>query len=138
MADYAVIIMSKIGCDKSVFYSTKQLASITNLNLPTVRRILQQLITNKLVQAKRGSLGGYFLLRDMSKISMAEVIEAIDGPIALTDCCADGVGTCSSINCDIHGYWNKINQIVKDSLSAVTLYELVNTKHNQENKNYVR
>lgn len=137
LADYGVMIVVRMAKEPMRLYSATELVELTRLNLPTVRKILKLLSVNGVLKAKRGVEGGYVLSKAINSISMVEIIEAIDGPIAFTECCVDDAHKCLTINCQMHSHWRIINQKVKGALSHFMLSELINNdkiKDNQENK----
>ena len=83
-----------------------------------------------LVSATRGKAGGYGLMRDPSSISVAEIIEALEGPIALTACVETSVDSCAArYSCFLGGNWERVNIAIADALGSVTLADLVNPNH---------
>jgi Rrf2 family protein len=102
--------------------SATQISSSLKLGLPTVRKILQLLSRAELLNASRGVSGGYQLARPMEEISLLEIVEAVDGKLALTDCC-------TSLNCHIieacqgQTKWRKINDVVAQALREKKLVD---------------
>ena len=93
---------------------------------PTVAKLMGTLARGGLLTASRGVAGGFTLARDPASISVAEVVEAVDGPIALTSCAGNDVNDCAMEgHCAIRGHWAPINQAVRGALAAVTLADLV-------------
>lgn len=120
-ADYALLITNEL-CKNNQLTTLEQLAETTNLNLPTVYKILRALVKAKLVVSLRGVKGGYKATKSAHQVSIAEIIEAVDGPIALTDC-AKGQG-CQCVlegNCQLKGNWQLVNQHVVKTLGSITL-----------------
>ena len=134
LADYGVMIVVKMAKSPTRLYSATELVELTRLNLPTVRKILKLLSVNGVLKAKRGVEGGYLLSKAVNHISMVEIIEAIDGPIAFTECCVDDAHKCLTINCQMHAHWQIINQRVKGALSHFMLSELINNDQVLQNK----
>ena len=133
LTDYAVVLIACLGqkprpqsaVDPRGFrmLSTGQLAEETALPKPTVQKLLKRLCRASLVRSLRGNLGGYALDRSATCISVADVIIAVEGPIALTACVEDS-GPCEVQNlCAVRGNWDKVNQAVL-ALSQVTLVDM--------------
>ena len=132
--DYAVVLLACLGqkprpqsaVDSRGFrmLSTGQLADETSLPKPTVQKLLKRLCRASLVRSLRGTLGGYALDRSATCISVADVIIAVEGPIALTACVEDS-GPCEVQNlCAVRGNWDKVNQAVYAALSQVSLVDM--------------
>jgi FeS assembly SUF system regulator len=101
------------------------LAEKTALSVPTTSKILKQLTKSGIISAQRGATGGYHLNRDASSISIAAVIEAMDGPIAITDCAEGGDHSCKvERTCPMSGNWDKINRAVRRALEEVSLADM--------------
>ncbi len=124
LADYAVVMLCEISHASDV-RTTPQLAQATGVPEPTVAKVLKALAGAGLVASQRGARGGYRLRRDLASISVADVIAAIDGPIALTACVDGSAQDCSvSWRCPLHGRWNSANAAVHAALSAICLTEM--------------
>ncbi len=123
MADYAIVIASTIAQERGGLYSAQALASVSQLTLPTVSKILKQLVKAGILASVRGSQGGYRLAHAAQDISIAAIIEAMDGPIALTECVdAHDEGTCQIESiCGMKSGWDKVNLAVRSALQGVTL-----------------
>ena len=104
--------------------STAQLAAGTGIPLPTVAKLTGLLARANLLQSQRGTSGGFLLARAADAISLADIIEAIDGPIALTHC-ADGGHDCTFTGqCAVKPHWEPVNRAVRSALSDVSLAAL--------------
>jgi FeS assembly SUF system regulator len=100
------------------------LAETTRIAAPTVSKLLKQLHRAGLLTSTRGLHGGYQLARPPSQITVAAILDALEGPFALTECSA-GHGHCDiEHNCRVGGVWQRLNVAIRRSLSAVTLAEL--------------
>ena len=110
-------------------HTAKEISKLSRIPLPTVTRLLKTLSNNGLLNSQRGSQGGYSLAQMPSAISVASIIEAFEGPIALTDCAKEDDCGCSyESNCSAEEPWQKINEIVKDSLENIKLSNMIQTK----------
>jgi FeS assembly SUF system regulator len=104
--------------------SAVQIAEATRLELPTVSKLLKLLGHATLVESFRGVNGGYRLARGAADISLAEIVVALEGPIAVTECSL-GVGQCNrEVRCSVRGSWQQISTILDDALRAVSLADM--------------
>jgi FeS assembly SUF system regulator len=125
LADYAVVILVQAAQTTDRLVSAGSIAATTGLPVPTIAKITGLLAKAGLVTSQRGAGGGFQLARPADAISVTQVIEAVDGPIALTHC-TESVHDCSFENlCQLKAPWQVINRVVKDSLTSVTLADLV-------------
>ena len=128
LADYAVIVMAHAaGQPGDLRLSAGGVAEATGLPLPTVAKITGMLSRAGLIRSHRGAGGGFTLARPAGAISIAEIIEAVDGPIALTLCADHGatLGDCErTATCAMRAPWQIINGRVRDALSALSLADM--------------
>jgi len=127
LTDYAVVVLVRLsemeGCQTSPC-----LAGATGLPEPTVAKVLKALTSAGLVRSQRGARGGYMLGRALTQIAVADVVAAIDGPIALAACVDGGSGDClSEALCPVRGRWDPVNQVVMKALSQMTLADMTAT-----------
>ena len=93
--------------------------------LPTVAKLLNCLAHEHLVTSSRGASGGYRLTRSADEITVAEIIQAMNGPIALTACVDGNSGCCDVENfCPMRGNWDKVNLAIRTALGSVTLTDM--------------
>lgn len=124
LTDYATGLMTHLARPPRRRVSAQQLARELGLPPPTVAALLKRLTRAGLVASVRGAGGGYSLARAPKAISVAEVIAAIEGPVALTDC-ALGDGRCAlEAACATRGNWRLISRAVRAALEAVSLAEM--------------
>ncbi len=125
LADYAVVIIGALDTHENESVSASLLAQETRLPEPTVAKVLKLLSAAHIVTSIRGVKGGYQLARGVDKISIKDVITALDGPIALTACVEDtGDGCEFAPTCAMHGRWNRVNLAIKNALEAVTIHDM--------------
>ena len=129
LTDYAVVVLVRLSAETREPYDGVQtspaIAAATFVPEPTVAKVLKALGTAGLVVSQRGARGGYRLIRPLETISVADVIAAIDGPIALTACVDGGVGTCDVQDvCAVKGRWNLVNDAIRQSLAAISLADM--------------
>lgn len=133
LTDYAVVILSHMA-RQNQHSSTSLLAVETGINEPTVAKVLKDLVKSELVTSTRGASGGYTLNGDADKITIRQVIEAIEGPIALADC-VDGHATgCAVQICGTRGNWDQVNDALIRALDNVTLIDMMLAPAKQPNK----
>jgi FeS assembly SUF system regulator len=107
-------------------WAASDLTEASGLPMPTVAKILKFLAKSGVVTAQRGAAGGYRLARPTTEISIAEIIEAMDGPIAITDCSEGSAHDTCNIEktCPMSQGWNKVNRAVRKALTDVTLADM--------------
>lgn len=120
LTDYAFILLTALG--RTAQMSTSQLAAQSGLGEPTVAKILKYLSHAGLVQSVRGAQGGYSLAKPSAQIDLAAVIEAMEGPIAMTKCTQEKDHDCACAEqCGARETWVDVNVIVRDTLAGITL-----------------
>ena len=125
MADYGVILMTQLGRENGAVTTAADLSASCALPLPTVSKLLKQLSQDGLLESHRGTKGGYALARAAADISMADIIGAVEGPIALTDCIeADGTMCEIEALCPTRTNWRRINDVLTEALDGVSLAEM--------------
>ncbi|PCJ30928.1 MAG: SUF system Fe-S cluster assembly regulator [Gammaproteobacteria bacterium] len=125
LTDYGIVLMSHLSSSVYQKYSAHTLSDAVNMPLPTVRKVLKSLSQYGLLVSERGVQGGYSLSRSPKKISVAEIIAAIEGPIALTECVSDDTHCEQEDHCDIQTNWEKINNAVFHALDEVKLSDML-------------
>lgn len=126
MTDYGVILLCSMAQRPDCLSTAPELAARTLLPAPMVAKVLKALGKAEIVTATRGSQGGYTLSRVPTHITVAEVISALDGPVALTACVEGSDESCAAERtCPMAGGWNRINVAVKTALDTVTLADLM-------------
>jgi len=136
LADYGIVLATCCArdSDKDTFTS-RELASRTGLPLPTVGKILKALCRHGILVSQRGPHGGYSLARPANTITVAELIEALDGPIALTECNASVAGLCDmESTCPVRSNWQIINRTVASALGNLTLLQMTASSLNRKIK----
>lgn len=129
LADYSTVIMNFLSADPEACFSASLIAEQVHVALPTVSKVLKLLNEADLVSSTRGTHGGYRLARAPELISVAQVIEAIDGRTGMTDCCR-AKNVCSNDGvCELRGNWQYISQIINDFLANVSLVDMAKPLH---------
>ena len=126
LSDYAVAILGQLANSKDSVQTAKDVAACTGLSAPVVSKILKSLARSKLVLSQRGVQGGYRLAREPSRVSVADVIEAVEGPVALTECGENSDASCEFVgSCSVQANWLRINQVVKRALSNISVEDMI-------------
>ncbi|MFO1505548.1 MAG: SUF system Fe-S cluster assembly regulator [Lysobacterales bacterium] len=124
LTDYATVVMSCLADAEAGFASAQQLADDARLELPTVSKLLKQLAHAGLVVSQRGASGGYRLARRAERITVADIVVAMEGPIGMTECGAQP-GLCDrERHCGVRVNWQQINRAIASALDSVTLADL--------------
>ncbi len=123
LADYGCQVMVYMARDRAV-HSASEVASALGMAAPTVSKILKMLARDGLVASVLGAKGGYALSRYPKEISIAEIINAMDGPISITECSSTSTCTRESF-CSTRGNWQGINHVIQQALDNVSLAEMV-------------
>ena len=132
LTDYATVILSFMARDKAQVHAAMEIAAVTGIALPTVSKILKLLVNADVLISTRGAKGGYALARTPDKITIAAVISALEGPIALTECSISQQGCEQASGCEIRGNWSLINQTIHNALESVTLADMIRPARSQE------
>jgi FeS assembly SUF system regulator len=131
LTDYGLVLMTLIARGEGFPQRTaRDLAVESRLPLSTVSKLLKQLLQSGLLTSHRGIKGGYILAKEPREISVVEIISAIEGPMALTECSTDVTGLCNLESfCPIKSNQQIINQAVRGVLDKITLSDLVTPMH---------
>ena len=127
LTDYGVILMTCFARDAArAVRTSRELSVHARLAPPTVSKLLKQLARAELLVSHRGAKGGYRLARAPESVTLKDVITALEGPIALSDCTDAEPGRCRlERRCPVRANWREINRAVNDALAALTLADLV-------------
>ncbi|KAA9133399.1 SUF system Fe-S cluster assembly regulator [Marinihelvus fidelis] len=124
LADYAILLMVELAASGDEVLSAQALADRAGIELPTASKILKLLASSGAVSSFRGARGGYRVERPAAEISVAEIIAAIEGPIAMTECSIHE-GLCSvEASCNARENWMKISRAVTTALEQVSLADM--------------
>lgn len=125
MADYGVILMVQLARTPELVTTAAELTDSTALPGPTVSKLLKQLSRAGLLDSQRGTHGGYLLSRRIDEISVADIVSALEGPIALTECMTAEGAVCEiEALCPTQTNWRKINNALVEALDSVSLAEM--------------
>jgi len=125
LTDYATVILSYMAKEYQNMHAAVEISEVTGITLPTVSKILKLLVKSHVLTSVRGAKGGYLLARSPERITVATVISALEGPIALTECNASHKNCDQATGCEIQGNWGLINQKVFNALDSVTLADMI-------------
>lgn len=126
MADYAVVVMAAASrhCG-GVRVSAGQLAEETGLPVPTVQKLVSRLSAAGLLRSTRGVGGGLKLARPPAAITLADIVEAVEGPIQLTACIEQGRHDCTLEDaCAVRPHWPVVSAALRGALAEVSLTQL--------------
>jgi FeS assembly SUF system regulator len=125
LTDYGTVVLAHLAEHQATVCSAAEVAAATSVALPTVSKLLKLLARAGLVTSTRGASGGYRLSRPPQDITAADVIDALDGPVSITECSASD-GDCEHEGvCSVGGAWQRINVAIRRALRDVTLNDLV-------------
>ena len=126
LADYGVELMCYIALKPQDIHSSVELAGFTHIPLPTVSKILGTMVRAGLLTSHRGLNGGFSLTLAANKITITHIIEAVDGPVQLTNCLGEDTSDCDRVSdCGTRSQWYRINEAVKDALGSVLLSQMI-------------
>ena len=124
LTDYATVLLAALASEPQRLQTAAALAEQTRIAAPTVSKLLKQLHRAGLVSSTRGLRGGYQLARPATQISAAAILDALEGPVALTDC-AVGHGNCGiEETCRVGRVWQRLNLAIRRALYEVSLAQL--------------
>lgn len=139
MADYAILLVCKMSGDEKKVYSAHDLSIQTKLKITTISKILTKLTKANITSSIRGVTGGYKLVMQAEDISVGNIIDIIDGKVALTVCVEEGENhNCDLVSlCPSQSNWQIINNTVREALNSVNIAEMANpfVSNFQYNKN---
>jgi FeS assembly SUF system regulator len=124
LTDYATVVLAALAGEPQRVQTATALAAQTRIALPTVSKLLKELHRAGLVTSTRGLHGGYRLARAPAQISAAAILDALEGPLAVTDCAA-GHGNCEiEDSCRVGRVWQRLNLAIRRALYDVSLAQL--------------
>jgi FeS assembly SUF system regulator len=126
MNDYAVVVLGHMAARPGGLVTAPEIAEATGLPAATVSQVLKKLASARLVVSHRGAHGGYTLERRPADISVAALVEALEGPVALT-ACVDGAEGCCGVEstCPMRGSWDRVNTAIRHALESVSLADML-------------
>jgi FeS assembly SUF system regulator len=124
LTDYAFILLGLMANAKSEVHAAAELSERGGVALPTASKVLKILTRAGIVRSVRGAHGGY-VLTDPERVTVASIIHALEGPIALTDCATTESSCQQAASCGVRGHWSVINQAIRAALESVTLVDML-------------
>ena len=124
-ADYGIVLLTHMAGHEDRIFNAPELAEGARLPHPTVSKILKTLAREGILASHRGAKGGYSLARSPREISVEQIIEALEGPIGITECIDEAPGECDQEPiCPVRVNWQHINEAIRHALAAITLAEM--------------
>jgi FeS assembly SUF system regulator len=124
LTDYGTMVLAQLATTSARLATAGQVADATRIAQPTVSKLLKALARAGLVVSERGAAGGYALARPPEQISAADIIDALEGPVAITECSAAGSACDLEQFCRVGNAWQIINQSIRHALRQVSLTDL--------------
>lgn len=124
LTDYGTLVLANLPSDETQLLSAADVAAATGISLPTVSKLLKSLAKASLVTSTRGAHGGYRLSRSASEISAADIIDALEGPVSITECSAIDSHCDYESVCSVGGAWQRINVAIRRALEDINLTDL--------------
>jgi FeS assembly SUF system regulator len=127
MTDYGLVLLTELAREEGTTRTARELAEATRVPLPSVSKVLKGLQGAGVLVSHRGATGGYGLSRPAAAIPLTQIISALEGPLAITECAqhsgAEAACELESV-CRLRGHWQVINQAIHDALGRLTLADL--------------
>ncbi len=124
LTDYGTVVLAHLASNDSTCVSAAEVAEASGIAFPTVSKLLKSLAKAELVHSTRGAYGGYRLARQPQEISAAEVIDALEGPVSITECSASDSHCDYEHNCTVGSAWQRINIAIRRALDDISLADL--------------
>lgn len=129
LTDYGTVVLASLVDRTDEVSSASDIAARTGVAPPTVSKLLKLLAKAGLVSATRGANGGYRLTRAPQDISAADIIDALEGPVSITECSASDSRCAHESSCNTGNAWQRINRAIRDALGEVSLQDLAKGIH---------
>lgn len=127
LTDYAIIVLGRMSQDVGRVQTAASLSEHTGIPAPTVSKLLKTMGAASLISSHRGASGGYSLDRPADEVTVADIVQALEGPIAVTACVDESTDCCDAESfCPMNGNWNRVNQAIRAALECVTLSDMTN------------
>jgi FeS assembly SUF system regulator len=127
LTDYGTVLLANLAANRDAVCSATDVANATGIAVPTVSKLLKSLARSGLVVSTRGTNGGYRLAKDPRNISAADIIDALEGPVSITECSASDSQCEHEGVCSVGGAWQKVNIAIRRALDDVSLNDLLHT-----------
>jgi len=127
LTDYGTVILAQLAGQPERLWTATEVAEATHIGLPTVSKLLKKLQRSGLVTSARGSHGGYQLAQPPGEITAARILDALEGPFAITECSSSHSNCGLESKCAVGHTWQKVNAAIRRALTDVSLAELAGT-----------
>ncbi|MDX1901628.1 MAG: SUF system Fe-S cluster assembly regulator [Gammaproteobacteria bacterium] len=124
LTDYAMMVLCFLALDPSKRVSVSLIAKATHLSPTTVAKILKTLLNSGFVSSTRGSAGGYQLAKQPTDLNVAEILTALEGGVAITNCCSPVKQCIFDQLCGVRDNWQVINRIILKAIEGITLQDM--------------
>jgi FeS assembly SUF system regulator len=125
LTDYGIVMMTCFATHPDKTFNAKDMAGVVRLPLPVVSKVLKLLSRSGLLLSQRGTKGCYSLALEPKKITVAAIIQALEGPIAVTECTDAVKGDCGlETGCPVKTNWHLINKAIHRALEGITLAQM--------------
>lgn len=124
LTDYGTVILACLASQADRLWTAAEVAERTRVGLPTVSKLLKKLQRSGLVVSARGSHGGYQLASAPAEITAARILDALEGPFAITECSGQHSNCGIESNCRVGHVWQRVNGAIRRALTDVTLAHL--------------
>ena len=128
LTDYGTVVLAHLAGNAEVVCSAADVSNATGIAPPTVSKLLKSLARANLVSSTRGANGGYRLSRNPRDISAADVIDALEGPVSITECSASDSHCNIESVCSVGNAWKRINLAIRRALQDVSLNDLLKSQ----------
>jgi len=128
LTEYGTVLLAQLARNPDAVCSAADIAARTGIALPTASKLLKALARSNLVTSTRGPNGGYRLARNPAAISAAEIIDALEGPVSITECSASDSHCDIEAACSVGNAWQRINVAIRNALQEVSLVDLLRTR----------
>lgn len=131
LADYGIVMLTYFAGNPDKTFNAKDISKVVRLPLPVVSKVLKLLARAGLLVSQRGTKGGYGLAREPEKVTVAAIIRALEGPIAVTECTDLLRGDCGlETGCPVRTNWHMINRAIHQALEGITLAQMTQPLRN--------
>ncbi|MGA9853348.1 MAG: SUF system Fe-S cluster assembly regulator [Gammaproteobacteria bacterium] len=124
LTDYGTVVLAHMALQPATVYTAADVAAATHVAPPTVSKLLKCFARAGLVTSYRGASGGYSLARPPELITAVQIIDAVEGPVAITQCSLDHTHCGIESVCGVGHNWQRISLAIRDALRSVTLAQL--------------
>ncbi|MCZ6782308.1 MAG: SUF system Fe-S cluster assembly regulator [Proteobacteria bacterium] len=126
ITDYGIVILAHLGREPEIVtHNAREVAGQVDLPVPVVSKVLKTLARKGLLESQRGAKGGYLLARRPEDLTVADMVAALEGPLAITECNVAPQLCQHEGHCAVKGPWKVINDVMKEALARVTLADLI-------------